>query len=100
MIEGIGKDVEITENEKGGKQSNTPYSFNLLDAKSMFELAKVLKIGAEKYEPNNWRKISCNDHINHALQHIFGHMAGDTQDDHLEHAFCRLMMAVATKESD
>ena len=98
MIEGVGPDVGITQNEKGGYQSDTPYAFHLIDAPAMFELAKVLAVGAEKYERDNWRKIDCEDHLNHALQHIFAYMAGDEQDEHLEHAFCRLMMAVAVKE--
>lgn len=97
MIKGISPDEPITTNERGGQQSATPYGFHLIDAPAMFALAKVLAEGAERYERDNWRKVDCEEHINHALQHIYAHMAGDTQDEHLEHAFCRLMMAVATK---
>ena len=28
------------------------------------------------------------------------HLAGDTQDDHINHALCRLMMAKATKTTE
>lgn len=98
QIEGLGPDAPVTENEKGGKQSDSPYAFHLIDSEAIFSLAKVLEYGARRYERDNWRKLDCESHLNHALQHIYGYLAGDEQDDHLEHAFCRLMMAVATKD--
>ncbi len=63
-------------------------------------IAKVLQYGADRYEPNNWRLIPEEEHINHALIHIIAHLAGDTQDDHINHALCRLMMAKATEKSE
>ena len=68
--------------------------------KRMIAIAKVLKYGADRYEPNNWRLIPQEDHINHALIHIIAHLVGDTQDDHIDHALCRLMMAFATAPSE
>lgn len=68
--------------------------------KRMVAIAKVLKYGADRYEPNNWRLIPQEDHINHALIHIIAHLMGDTQDDHIDHALCRLMMAFATTPSE
>lgn len=68
--------------------------------KRMIAIAKVLKYGADRYEPNNWRLIPQEDHINHALIHIIAHLTGDTQDDHIDHALCRLMMALATAPSE
>ena len=70
------------------------------DIKRMVAIAKVLKYGADRYEPNNWRLIPQEDHINHALIHIIAHLMGDTQDDHIDHALCRLMMALATSPSE
>lgn len=67
--------------------------------KQLTRMAKVLQYGADRYEPNNWRLIPQEEHINHALIHIIAHLAGDTQDDHIDHALCRLMMAYATKTS-
>jgi len=95
MLKGLSKDEPIITNKKGGKQSHSPYGFHLLDARAMFKLAEVLAYGATRYERDNWRKISTEEHLNHALQHIFAWMADDKQDDHLGHAFCRLMMALA-----
>lgn len=94
QIEGVGKDAPIETNEKGGKQSYIPYAFHLIDPKAILALAKVLAEGERKYGRDNWRKISTESHLNHALTHIYAHLGGDTQDEHLEHAFCRLMMAL------
>ena len=65
----------------------------------LIRIGKVLQYGADRYEPNNWRLIPQESHINHALIHLVAHLAGDTQDDHLDHALCRLMMAYATEKS-
>jgi hypothetical protein len=96
-IIGVGPDAPTVVNEAGGKQSKLPYRFDLVDSRAMFTLAKVLHEGAEKYGDENWRKIPIRDHLNHLLAHVFAYMAGDESDDHLEHAFCRAMMAVALK---
>lgn len=98
MIRGIGPDTPKEVTEQGGKQSWTPYRFDLLDPLAVFALARVAANGAREYGEGNWRLIECNDHLNHALQHIYGHLAGDTQEDHLSHALCRLMYAVAVAE--
>lgn len=65
----------------------------------VMKIAKVLQYGASRYKANNWRLIPQEEHINHALIHITAYLAGDTQDDHIGHALCRLMMAYATKKS-
>lgn len=93
-IDGVGPDAETVVNEAGGKQSHTPYRFDLIDPISMFELAKILASGAEKYGDWNWLMLDVQSNLNHALQHIFAYLAGDAQDDHLGHALCRLMFAV------
>ena len=70
------------------------------NTKQLIRIAKVLKYGACRYEPNNWRLIPQEEHINHALVHIIAELTGDTQDDHIDHALCRLMMAFSTTPSD
>jgi hypothetical protein len=87
-------DAPTVTNEKGGKQSYIPVRFDLIDPKAMFEMAKVLHEGAEKYGENNWRQIDVNDHLNHALMHINAYLAGDTSDDHLSHLLCRATFAL------
>jgi len=95
--DGLGKEAQIEVGENGGKQSKLGYSFHLLDAPAIMELAHVVSVGAEKYARDNWRLIEAESHINHALTHLFAYQSGDTRDDHLEHAFCRIMMALAKK---
>ena len=97
-IKGIGPDAEIVTLPNGAKQSKVEERFDLLDGKAMFRLAYVIGYGATRYEPNNWRGIPLEDHLNHALMHLFAYLAGDTQDDHLGHALCRLHFAVAVEE--
>jgi hypothetical protein len=72
----------------------------------LIEISKVLEYGATKgnngkgYPVNNWRLIPQEEHINHALIHLYAHITGDTQDDHIGHCMCRLMMAYATEKSE
>lgn len=94
IFEGAGPDTPTTVNESGGKQSNIPYRFDLIDPHAMAAMAKVLKDGAEKYGANNWRLIDVNSHLNHLLMHTFAYLAGDDSDDHLSHILCRATFAV------
>lgn len=97
ILLGVSPDEPVVENEQGGKQSDTPYGFHLLPARSVFAAAKVAKYGADKYgetfENRNYTKISPQEHVNHAIQHLYAYLLGDTQDDHLEHAIVRCMFA-------
>ena len=96
MIKGAGKDVETVVNEHGGKQSKVEYRFDLADPLAMFEMCKVLKEGHDKYgSDENWRAIPVREHINHAIIHFYAYLAGDKQDEHLSHAMCRALFALA-----
>ena len=100
-IDGMGKDVEREVTKTGGEHAAVPYRFDLIPPEAMFALAKVLHEGiVSGYTKDNWRKIDCNTHLNHALSHIFAHMAGDSQDDHLEHALTRVAMAVTVNKKE
>jgi hypothetical protein len=94
VVPGVGPDAPTAVNASGGKQSQSLYRCDLLPARASLAVAEVLHHGAAKYGPNNWRKIPTEDHINHAMVHLFAWLAGDTQDDHLEHAACRLLMGL------
>ncbi|MFA5151497.1 MAG: dATP/dGTP diphosphohydrolase domain-containing protein [Clostridia bacterium] len=95
MIKGMSQNEEIEVNKNGGKQSKMGYGFHLADPKAMFRLSEVLYKGVNKYERDNWRKISAEEHLNHALAHAYAWMAKDGQDDHAGHFFCRAMMFLA-----
>lgn len=71
------------------------WSFDALASRAIFHLAEVLGYGAAKYTRNNWRAVPTEEHLNHMLTHCFAYLSGDTQDDHLGHAFCRAHMALA-----
>ena len=43
----------------------------------LIRIARVLQYGADRYEPNNWRLIPQESHINHALIHILADAIGD-----------------------
>jgi hypothetical protein len=95
---GLEKDAPIVTNERGGVSSGTAFAYHLIDPVALQELAKVMRYGEQKgYLRDNWRLLSIEDHLNHTIMHIMAHQAGDKQDDHLEHAFTRMMMAVAIK---
>ena len=66
---------------------------------ALIQIAKVLEYGASRYKPNNWRLIPEEDHLNHALIHLYALEKGDTQDDHLGHFLTRIMMVYATEKS-
>lgn len=90
----LSPDAPTTINSKGGKQSDTGVRMDLIPPKALFRVASILKYGAEKYGEKNWHKIETESHLNHALVHLYAFLAGDTQDDHLGHACCRLQMAL------
>lgn len=82
-------------NTKGGKQSDIRVRFDLLPASATKRVAETLHYGAIKYGENNWHDISTNEHLNHALNHIFVSLDGGHKDDEdLVHAACRLLMAI------
>ena len=88
---------EIVTNEKGGKGSRVHGRYDLIDGKALERLAQVLEEGARKYAPGNWKLVEQHEHINHALAHLCKCEQGDTTEDHLGHAFCRLMMAIGVE---
>lgn len=95
VIPGLDPNTPIVVNEFGGKQSETPYRFDLIDPLALFRLAQVLGYGANKYDAWNWLGVPAIDSINHAIQHLYAYLAGDQSDDHLGHAFTRVHFALA-----
>ncbi len=86
-------DAPTITNEKGGSQSLIEVRFDLIDGPALFEMAKVLHVGAVKYGENNWRKIDVPSHLNHLIMHSYAYLAGDKTDEHLSHIMCRSMFA-------
>lgn len=94
-VPGVGPDAPVMVNEHGGRQSVTPYRFDLIPPKTLLELASIFGYGASKHGDNNWRKLTIEEILCHVVQHIEAWRAGDRSDKHLSHALCRICMAVA-----
>jgi hypothetical protein len=90
----LSPDAPIVQNANGGKQSDTGTRCDLLPPYAALHVAAILHAGAKKYGENNWHAIGVNEHVNHALTHLYAFLAGDDLDDHLGHACCRMQMAL------
>jgi hypothetical protein len=94
----LSPDAPVETNILGGKQSTSPYGFHLLPAKALFEVARIMKYGADKYnetlEDRNYLKVPLEQHLNHAIAHVYAFLAGDDSDDHLSHFATRAIMAL------
>lgn len=84
---------DIVTNEFGGKQSAIDGRFDLIPPLALRVVAEVMAQGALKYSEGNWKRITTNEHINHALNHLNLLSLGDDSEAHLSHAIVRLMMA-------
>ena len=108
MFNGLMPDVVIKDefepleiNEQGGKGSFTGTRMDLIPAKALLEIGKVMFEGAKKYDENNWRNVTVKEHINHAVRHIYEYIdlkaenkyALDEQIE-LAHAATRILMAL------
>lgn len=80
-------------NKYGGNQSHVAARFDLIPAAVLQKVAEILSVGAEKYGENNWQKITVEEHINHAIAHLYLYLKGDTSETHLLNAVCRSMFA-------
>lgn len=102
QVKGVEPDAPVVTNAQGGKQSDTPYAFHMIPTSSIFAAAQTLGYGAKKYgetiNDRNYTKIPTEEHINHAIQHLYAFLAGDKQDEHLPHAIARCMFAYDTAQ--
>ena len=89
---------ETIVNSAGGKQSKVHGDFTLIPPEVLRDVAVVLEHGAKKYGEGNWVFISEQEHINHAIAHMFKHLAKDKSEPHLINAICRLMFAAHMKD--
>lgn len=83
----------IDTNENGAKQTKLEVRFDLVPPDALTEIANVLYKGANKYGVDNWKGIPTNEHVNHALYHLYLYLT--TKDkNHLKNASCRSMFAL------
>lgn len=90
---------EIDVNDAGALQAKLPFRYDLIDNKANRMMAEVLATGAEDYGIDNWRGISIEENINHAIDHLMAEANQDysSGENHLAHAMCRVMFALAIK---
>ena len=91
------KDRKENKLENSIDDAKLPYE--LLPAKAIEEVVKVLEFGAKKYSPNGWKELNKEDLpklLGAALRHVFAFLGGEYFDketslDHLAHASCDLL---------
>jgi hypothetical protein len=73
--------------------------YDLLPAHAIRRLAQVYERGAEKYSDRNWEKgMSFSRYMDSALRHIFQHLEGRRDEDHLGHAVFNLLAIMEHQE--
>lgn len=91
----VGKGAPLVVNEAGARQSAIPFQLNAaFPWLGAIAVSRVIGEGLEKYGKDNWRGIPNDDHVHKALIHLVSYYSGDRSDDHIEHAACRLLMAL------
>lgn len=86
-------------NERGAKQSDSPYFLRGLPPLALLRVSRILREGAEKYEADpfgnvtqrNWHGIPSGDHLEHALMHAVAFLHGDRSADHAGHLATRVL---------
>lgn len=79
----------------GAKSSKLDVRYDLIPLEGLKRVAMTCAEGAEKYGVDNWKKgIPTSANINHALNHIYLFLEGNTDEDHLAHAAWRLLAAM------
>lgn len=100
LTEDLGPGAPQTVSPEGGRQSISPFALDVVPL-ALLRVGRVLYRGEQKNEDapqlvgqENWRKISARSHARHALNHLVAWLAGHRGEEHLEHAVCRLLMAI------
>jgi hypothetical protein len=65
---------------------------------ALWEIAEVLERGREKYPNGEGFKQDAKYHIDRARMHLEALAVGDASEAHLEHAACRLLMAIQVSQ--
>lgn len=83
---------------KGVKMDSGKPMMSLIPPHAEKVVAEVLTFGAEKYAPDNWRKVPDAErrYLDAAMRHLNAYRSGDQLDDesglhHLAHAACCML---------
>lgn len=92
--EGLNQDGGLpTNSEPGIKFDSSKPDMRLIPPLAELEMAKVLTFGAEKYAPDNWKKVEPERYISAAMRHINAIRQGELVDSesgchHAAHLMC------------
>lgn len=95
-------------NHTGGRKfDGDKLQYGLVPPLALRETVKVLTFGAQKYEPDNWRRVPDGPrrYFDAAQRHIWAYKEGETIDpesgvNHLAHAVCCLMFMLDLDEGE
>lgn len=90
-------ETEFTEFETGAKRGtdHADCDISLIPPEAVRACGRAFVEGAKKYGRDNWLKgFPQMGIINHALQHIFSYLDGDTSEEHLGHAMWNIGVAI------
>jgi hypothetical protein len=95
-------------NHTGGRKfDGGKLQYGLLPPLALRETVKVLTFGAEKYEPDNWRRVPDGPrrYFDAAQRHLWAYKTGEKDDpetglNHLAHALCCIMFMLDLDESE
>lgn len=93
-------------NHTGGRKfDGGKLQYGLLPPLALKETVRVLTFGAEKYEPDNWRRVpdGARRYFDAAQRHLWAYREGERYDpetevNHLAHAICCLMFMLDLDE--
>lgn len=88
-------DVTIVSNDAGGKSSYIEERYDLIPADALRAVAALLGRAVQRYGKDNWRLLGVEDNLNHAVRHIYLHLEGRTDENHLINAACRTLFALS-----
>ena len=91
--------------EPGMKFDSSKPDMRLIPPLAELEMAKVLTFGAEKYAPDNWKKVEPERYISAAMRHINAIRQGELVDSesgchHAAHLMCCAAFMVELMKTD
>ena len=110
LFGGAGHELKISQdpNHTGGRKfDGNKLQYGLVPPLALRETVKVLTFGAQKYEPDNWRRVPDGPrrYFDAAQRHIWAYKEGEIIDpesgvNHLAHAVCCLMFMLDLDEGE